>query len=58
MQHMGIIIHVWIIHVSVYSMVEMTLDQFHFIWLKSSVIQIGKAAVIPLRFNHLNWNPS
>ena len=30
MQHMGIIIHVWIIHVSVYSMVEITLDQFHF----------------------------
>ena len=56
MQHMGIIIHVWI--EIEHRMVEITLDQFHFRWLKSNVIHIGKAAVISLRFNHLNWNPS
>ena len=30
---------------------------FYFRWFENSVIQIGKAAAISLRFNHLNWNP-
>ena len=28
-------------------------QDFHFRWLESSVIKIGKSALIPLRFNHL-----
>ena len=27
-------------------------------WLENSVIEIGKAVLIPLMFNHLKWNPS
>ena len=34
------------------------LDDFNFRWLENSVIEIGKAASIPLIFNHLNKKPS
>ena len=34
------------------------LDEFYFRWLENSVIEIGKSALIPLIFHHLNWNPS
>ena len=32
------------------------LNEFNFKWLENSVIE--KAALIPLMFNHLKWNPS
>ena len=32
-------------------------NEFHFRWLENSVIDIGKAAMFPLIFNHLKWNP-
>ena len=35
-----------------------TLDKFHFRWLENSIVEIGKSALFPLIFNHLNWNPS
>ena len=34
------------------------LDEFQFRWFEISTIQIGKTALFPLIFNHLNWNPS
>ena len=29
-------------------------DKYYFRWLENSVIEIGKAAKVPLIFNHLN----
>ena len=34
------------------------LDGFYCRWLENSVIDTGKAATIPLMFNHLKWNHS